>query len=60
VYLCRTVRDTIPLAFSQQSLIVIGRRPSWWPTRTERLRRVLEAAGHMVVGIDPSGATGSS
>jgi hypothetical protein len=34
------------------SLIVIAGRRSWWPTRTERWRRSLEAAGHFVVFVD--------
>jgi hypothetical protein len=37
VYRCRIVRDTIPLAVNQQSLIVIGRHRSWWHKTREPL-----------------------
>jgi hypothetical protein len=52
VYLCRNERRTMPFAFRKRSLIVIAGRPSWWPTRSERLRRTLETAGHLVVFVD--------
>ena len=52
VYLCRHVGHVVPLAFKPHSLIVIAGQRSWWPTRTERWRRSLEAAGHFVVFVD--------
>jgi len=52
VYLCRDVRRVVPLAFKPHSVIVIAGQRSWWPTRTERWRRDLEAAGHFVVFVD--------
>ncbi len=54
VYLCRDEAKTIPLAFTPQSIVVLGGRPSWWPTRVERWRHALEAAGNFVVLVDPS------
>jgi len=60
VCLCRGERQAIPLAFTRQSLIVVGGRRRWWPTRSERMRRMLEAAGHFVVFIDNSGRSGTS
>jgi hypothetical protein len=54
VYLCRDETRTIPFAFRQHSLVVIGGHRSWWPTRAERWRRALEDAGHFVVFVDPS------
>jgi hypothetical protein len=52
VDLCRDERQAIPLAFKPHSLIVIAGQRRWWPTRTERWRRALEAAGHFVVFVD--------
>ena len=54
VYLCRDRRRAIPSAFKPQSLIVVAGQRSWWPTRSERWRRTLEAAGHFVVFVDKS------
>jgi hypothetical protein len=54
VYLCRDERQTIPLAFKRHSLIVVAGRRRWWPTDSERWRRMLEAAGHLVVFVDTS------
>ena len=55
VYLCRDRRPAIPLAFKSHSLIVVAGRRGWWPRQSQRLRRMLEAAGHFVVFVDTSG-----
>jgi hypothetical protein len=52
VYLCRELKHVVPFAFKAHSLIVIAGQRSWWPTRTERWRRALEASGHFVVFVD--------
>jgi hypothetical protein len=54
VYLCRDQATTIPFAFRPNSIVVVGGRRSWWPTRAERWRDALEGAGHFVVFVDPS------
>ncbi len=52
VYVCRDVRCAIPQVFTGHSLIVLGGRHHWWPTRTERLRQILERCGHFVLLTD--------
>ena len=52
VYLCREERQAAPSAFERHSLIMVGGRRRWWPTRASRLGRMLEAAGHFVVFVD--------
>ncbi len=52
VYVCRDVRCAIPRVFMDDSLIVLGGRHRWWPTRTERLRQILERRGHFVLLVD--------
>jgi hypothetical protein len=52
VCLCRDERQAIPLAFTRPSLIVVAGRRGWWPTASDRWRRRLEAAGHLVVFAD--------
>jgi hypothetical protein len=54
VYLSRDKHRTIPFAFKPHSLIMVAGRRSWWPTESERWRRMLEAAGHFVVFVDRS------
>jgi hypothetical protein len=54
VYLCRDEMRTIGFAFRANSIVFIGGRRSWWPTRAERWRHALEGAGHFVVFVDPS------
>jgi hypothetical protein len=56
VFLCRDERGAIPVAFKPHSVIVMGGRRSWWPTRLERWRRTLEAAGHFVVFVEKADA----
>jgi hypothetical protein len=52
VYVCHSVRQAIPLAFSPRSLVVVGGRHSWLPTETERLRHALERAHHLVIVVN--------
>ena len=54
VYLCRDEAKTVPYAFKPHSIVVIGGRHSWLPTRVERWRHALEDAGHFVLLVDPS------
>ena len=49
VYLCRDEIRTIPYAFKPHSIVVMGGHHSFWPTRIERWRHALEAAGHFVM-----------
>jgi hypothetical protein len=51
-YVCGNDRQAIPFAFRPHSIIVVGGKRTWLPTRTERLRRDLEAAGHFVLLVD--------
>jgi len=41
-------------AFEGRSLIVLGMRHGWWHRSSRRLRRLLEAGGHLVVTVDGS------
>ena len=52
VYLCRDRNRTIRNALEPGSLVVIGRRRSWWPTSTLLLRKLLKRDGHQVVLVD--------
>ena len=52
VTLCRDERAAVTSVFGGHALIVVAGRRRWWPTRAQRLRRALEAAGHFVVFVD--------
>jgi hypothetical protein len=52
VCVTRRVADLARALLRRGSLVVIGGRHSWWPTRPERLRRTLEAQGHIVVFVN--------
>jgi hypothetical protein len=54
VYLCRDEHRAMLSAIRPHSLIVVAGRRSWWPTRSERWRRMLEAAEQFVVFVDTS------
>ncbi len=56
VYVCRDIREAIPIVFDRQSLIVIGARRRGWRTRAERWRRILEGFGHLVLLVDEARA----
>jgi hypothetical protein len=58
VYLCRDERRGFETAFERHSLIMLGGRRGWWSRRVDRLRRTLEAAGHLVMVVDPADQAG--
>jgi hypothetical protein len=49
LYLCRDAWETLSCALKPRSLVVIGGRARWWPTREKRLAKKLRRAGHEVV-----------
>jgi hypothetical protein len=52
VFVCRDPRQAFDTAFRPHSLIVVGGNRRWWPTRSTRLQRALESAGHLVLFVD--------
>jgi hypothetical protein len=56
--LCRRADDVFRLLLMKESLVVIGGRRTWWPSRVERLARRLTKSGHTVVvasvDVDPT------
>jgi hypothetical protein len=52
VYLCRDDRRAIGAALNMPSLVVVGGRRRWWPTKAQNWQRALEAAGHYVVFVE--------
>jgi hypothetical protein len=55
VYVCRDARRTILQVFKDRSLVLIGARHHWWPTRADRWRRMLEQRGHLVLFVGQDG-----
>ncbi len=49
VYLCRDRFETLMKVLSPHSLVVLGGRKRWWPTREKSLARRLRRAGHEVI-----------
>lgn len=49
VYLCRDEWETLKCVLKPQSLVVVGGRSRWWPTKEKRLARMLRRAGHQVI-----------
>jgi hypothetical protein len=49
VYLCRDRRLCLLAALKPQSLVVVGGRARWWPTKETKLARMLQFAGHHVI-----------
>jgi hypothetical protein len=51
VYLCRHRREALASALPPRSIVLIGGRPRWWPTREEVIGRWLRARGHRVIYV---------
>jgi hypothetical protein len=49
IYLCRDQFETLASVLSPGSLVVLGGRKKWWPTREKSLASKLRRAGHEVV-----------
>jgi hypothetical protein len=49
IFLCRDKRRTLRLMLKPHSLVVIGGRKRWWPTKEQRLASLLKRNGHHVV-----------
>ena len=49
IYLCRDKFETLASVLSPGSVVVLGGRKRWWPTREKSLARKLHAVGHEVV-----------
>ena len=52
VYLCRDSQQALLQALKPNSLVVIGGRKRWWPTREQALARILRSHGHQVIFVD--------
>jgi hypothetical protein len=49
IYLCREPLETLQSVLRPHSLVVIGSRKHWWPTREKRLAAKLRHSGYQVV-----------
>jgi hypothetical protein len=49
IYLCRDPFETLASVLSPGSIVVLGGRNRWWPTREKSLARKLRKAGHEVL-----------
>ena len=49
VYLCRDRFETLKLVLQRGSVVIVGGRKRWWPTKDERLARQLRRAGYEVL-----------
>ncbi len=52
ICVCRDTKETLGRLLSTESLVLIGGRKGWWPTRERRLETFLSRLGHQVVFID--------
>jgi hypothetical protein len=52
VWLCRDRYDALCQALGPEALVVMGARPSWWPTAEKALVRKLRRRGHEVILVD--------
>jgi len=49
IFLCRETFQTLEDVLPQASLVVLGGRRRWWPSKVQRLERRLQRLGHQVI-----------
>lgn len=49
IYLCRDLTETIRQVLKPDSVVIVGGRKRWWPTREHRLAKALRRDGHRVI-----------
>ena len=49
IYLCRDLTETIRQVLKPDSVVIVGGRKRWWPTREQRLAAALKRDGHRVI-----------
>ena len=49
IYLCRDSWETLKTVLAPHSLVVVGGKRRWWPTKEEKLARRLRRAGYEVI-----------
>jgi hypothetical protein len=52
LWLCRDRFDALSRALEPDALVVMGVRPTWWPTAEKALVRKLRRKGHEVILVD--------
>ena len=52
LYLCRDKQQVLSRVLMPKSLVIIGGKEGWWPTRESTLARMLRSQGHQVVLAD--------
>lgn len=55
VYVCGHPANVARVALRDHSLVILGGRRSWLPTRLERFQRTLESLGHVVMFVNETG-----
>jgi len=53
IYLCRDPKRSLHQILQPHSLIVIGGKKRWWPTKEQRFARMLRKEGHEVIFLTP-------
>ena len=49
IYLCRDLTETIRQVLKPDSVVIVGGRKRWWPSREHRLATALRRDGHRVI-----------
>ncbi len=52
LYFCRDRLQTLLQVLKPDSLVLIGGRKHWWPTKEHRVAREISSKGHQVVFVD--------
>jgi hypothetical protein len=54
IYICRDRTLCLLHALYSRSLVVLGAKKRWWPTRDAKLAMRLQSAGHQIVVVEPA------
>jgi hypothetical protein len=60
ICVCRDTREALGRLLPTPSLVVLGGRRNWWPSREQRLETFLSRLGHQVVLVNADGEKSSA
>jgi hypothetical protein len=58
IYLCRDRKQCLQQVLARNSLVVVGGRRRWWPSKEQKLEKYLRSLGHRTIFVEEKSTLG--